>query len=117
MTGVEILTSNEVVVETAFNWMAFFISTGILLILFVVFGVFMSVIYKEWDHVIIGIIIGVAFGVIFGPILGSVTGKPVRYETQYKIIISEDVSMTEFYERYEMIEQDGKIFTVREKSE
>ena len=38
-------------------------------------------------------------------------------ETRYDVIISENVSMTEFHEKYEIIEQNGKIFTVREKAD
>ena len=36
-------------------------------------------------------------------------------ETQYQVLISEDVSMTEFNERYEIVDQEGQIFTIREK--
>lgn len=38
-------------------------------------------------------------------------------ETRYDVIVSENVSMTEFYEKYEIIEQNGKIFTIREKTQ
>lgn len=38
------------------------------------------------------------------------TGK---YE--YQVTIDESVSMTEFYERYEVIDVEGKIYTIREK--
>ena len=30
--------------------------------------------------------------------------------------ISESVSMTEFYEQYEIIDVDGKIYTIKEKN-
>lgn len=36
-------------------------------------------------------------------------------ETQYQVLISEEVSMTEFNERYEIVDQEGQIFTIREK--
>ena len=35
-------------------------------------------------------------------------------DTKYKVTISNEVSMAEFYEKYEVIEKDGEIFTVRE---
>ena len=38
-------------------------------------------------------------------------------DTKYQVIISDDVSLTEFYEHYKIIKQDGKIFTVKEKVE
>jgi len=36
-------------------------------------------------------------------------------ETHYQVTIDDTVSMTEFNERYEIIEQDGLIFTVKER--
>lgn len=36
-------------------------------------------------------------------------------DTIYKITVSDEVSLMELSEKYEIIEQDGKIFTVREK--
>lgn len=39
---------------------------------------------------------------------------PTAYETHYKVLISDEVSMNEFLEQYEIIDQEGKIFTVRE---
>ena len=36
-------------------------------------------------------------------------------KTIYKVTIDESVSMVEFYERYEIIDQDGLIFTIIEK--
>ena len=36
-------------------------------------------------------------------------------DTTYKITVSDEVSLMELSEKYEIIEQDGKIFTVRER--
>ena len=36
-------------------------------------------------------------------------------ETRYQVLFSEEVSMTEFNERYEIVDQEGQIFTIREK--
>jgi len=56
-------------------------------------------------------------GVIGGVIGGFAFGIPTAYETQYKVTVASDVSMAEFYEHYEMIEQEGLIFTVKEKAD
>ena len=37
--------------------------------------------------------------------------------TEYKVIISDDVSWNEFNEKYEVIDQEGKIYTIKEKTE
>ena len=36
-------------------------------------------------------------------------------DTKYQVIVSDDVNFNEFQEKYEIIEQNGKIYTVREK--
>ena len=38
-------------------------------------------------------------------------------KTQYQVLIDESVSMTEFFEKYEIIKQDGKIYTIKEKEQ
>ena len=35
--------------------------------------------------------------------------------TEYKVTINDSVSMNEFLNKYEILDQDGKIFTVKEK--
>ena len=35
--------------------------------------------------------------------------------TQYKVTISEEVNFVEFNEKYEIISQDGKIYTIKER--
>lgn len=62
---------------------------------------------------------------IFGAIAGCIVGMfacaiifqcifPVKF-IKYKVVISEEVSMTEFYEKYEIIDVDGAIYTIRDK--
>lgn len=115
MTGVEILASKEIVVETVFNWTAFWICAGIVFVFFIAMGLFLSVNENNYSNLFICFVIGIGMGVLFGSILGVGFGTPAAYETQYDVIISPEVSMAEFYERYEVIEQDGRIFTIREK--
>ena len=43
------------------------------------------------------------------------TKDKVSEYIQYKVTISDDVNFVEFTERYEVIEQDDKIYTIREK--
>lgn len=62
-----------------------------------------------------------ALGVFLGIVIGALTDcvftvKPTgKYE--YKVTIDDTVPLSEFYEKYEIIEQDGKIFTIREKEQ
>ena len=38
-----------------------------------------------------------------------------KYETHYQVIVDNSVSMNEFQNKYEIIEVEGKIYTVRER--
>ncbi len=38
-------------------------------------------------------------------------------EYQYECLIDESVSMTEFYERYDVIDQRGEIYKIKEKND
>lgn len=40
-----------------------------------------------------------------------------EYETRYQMTVSDSVSMNEFQDKYEIIEVEGKIYTVRERVE
>lgn len=60
-------------------------------------------------------IIAVAFiSIVIGLVIGHSANDPIP---QYKVMISEEVSMVEFYEKYEIIDQEDLIFTVREKDQ
>ena len=116
MTGVEILTSNEVAIKYAFNWTAFWITGSLILGLFTIMGVSLWInAGTDWCIIPILFTIGLFSGIVFGFIIGDDTSEAIEYTTEYKVAISDEVSMNEFYEHYEVIEQDGKIFTVREK--
>lgn len=117
MQGVEILTQAQVATEWAFNWTAFWIAFGI--IAFVVFICGLAYLSDDicLPIVIANFIISLIAGTLLGVFIGVIGERPTAYETQYKVTISDEVSMTDFYECYEVIEQDGKIFTMREKGE
>ncbi len=116
MQGVEILTSAQVATEWAFNWTAFWIAFGIITVILFIW----SLAYMFDDICVLLVIICFILSSLGGSLIGLFVGKigeiPIAHETQYKVTISEEVSMTEFYEHYEVIEQDGKIFTVRERT-
>lgn len=117
MTGVEILAMEEVVAGTAFNWLAFWIAVGIsagagLLIGFL--GSFNSWGF-EWNFFIPIWILFLILGILFGVLVGFLGATPKETETHYKALISDEVSMNEFLERYEIVDQEGKIYTIKER--
>lgn len=115
MKGVEILTSYEVVIEYAFNWTAFWIVFSVLFGLTIILAINK---YKE-DKKFSSDLFSMCFSLTiiacaFGALLGSYPSKPEKYETRYKVVLSNEVSMNEFVEKYEILEQNGKLFTIRE---
>lgn len=43
--------------------------------------------------------------------------KPAKTITIYSVIIDDSVSMTEFYDRYDVLDIKGKIFTITERED
>ncbi len=117
MQGVEILTSVQVATEFTFNWTAFWITFVVVFGICLISGIWYAVTGQcEWVVIPIFSIVGIITGLIGGFGLGNAAIIPIAYETQYRVTISDEVLLTEFYEHYEVIDQDGKIFTVREKT-
>ena len=115
MNGVEILSSAEVVVDTCFNWDLFtaflcgFIVAGVLL------GIFFGSICRSWSTFFYTMLIFAFIGIAVG-VMGAFSEQiPTKYETHYKVTINDEVSLNEFYEKYEIVKQEGKIYIVREK--
>lgn len=50
-------------------------------------------------------------------LFGAIIKTDEITEIQYDVTISDEVNFNEFQEKYEIIEQKGKIFTVKEKIE
>ena len=117
MTGIEILATREIATEFAFNWNVFLITFSVILGMFALIGIVMSLVSYDWSNLIGGIVAGAAIGMLIGGVVGDgVLCIPVTYKTQYKVTISDEVSMNEFLEKYEIIDQEGKILTIRERS-
>ena len=115
MTGVEILAIEEAVVSNEFNYRLFgfllTISIAVIVIIYLAaFGTERFIDNIEFLGIALAIVIGICV------LTGWATAKS-QYETQYKVSVSDEVSMNEFLEQYEIIEQQGKIYTVREREQ
>ena len=112
MIGVEVLATEEVVTEWGFNWLAFvLIFVAAILVSAFIFGSKCKTIEEFLQAV--GILGGIA-GLLVGSIVGRGAEIPVEYETHYKVTISDEVPLNEFLERYEIVDQEGRIYTIRE---
>lgn len=117
MNGVEILATEQVATAFGFGWALF---TLLGLLFSILLGGLAWCLAEESNFsklgtsisVCVGIVIALALAVLIGEV--SETGAPIEFETHYKVTLSDEVSMNEFLERYEIVDQDGKIFIVRE---
>lgn len=110
MNGVEILSSETIYNTILPEWC---IAVG--LVCAIVSILLMAVCFAN-DHMIIGIIC-VALALIVG-MVGSLGGTPSKTDIsyiEYKVTIDDSVSMNKFLDKYEIIDQEGKIYTVKEK--
>lgn len=116
MPGVDILAVEEVAVEFALNWTWFWIVLGI-----VVVGTLIYTIPKvvsgeySWPIIPLFLVFFALLGAVFGVSFAKAFKKPIAYAPQYKVTISDEVSMNDFMEKYEIIDTEGKIYIVRER--
>lgn len=118
MNGVEILNITEhAIMEHAWSWqMCFGLFVGL-----VCFGVLIGFLQGLGDNdigggIFAGLIIGLIFALIASPIFTAIFAKKeVGTEYHYKVTIDDSVSMNEFLDKYEILDQEGKIYTVKER--
>ncbi len=118
--GVTILNEIEVVrvVNDTFNSSVAMIALGITVLICAVVGFFLGRFERKGFS---GTMMGVLVGVILSPVVGASFGvlfehSPVTKTTmRYEVILDDSVSLTEFNEHYNIIEQRDKIFVVEEK--
>lgn len=116
MTGVEVLAVQDVAVSYGMDLTIFYVSCVVIALittLVVGFGMYVDL---GWCGFAIGSLCGIILGIVMGYVIAR-DAKPLEYETQYKVIISDEVPMNEFVAKYEIISQEGRIYTVRNREE
>lgn len=114
MEGVEILSEKVVYVFEYQSWVFWFVVGFCATIGFLIGGTVGSEGFDFGDAFIL-LVPFILLGLILGGLALLVTGKPTE-EVDYiehKVMLSDEVSMNEFSEKYDIIEQEGKIYTVR----
>ena len=115
MTGVEILNTYEVCVTVGCNWSALWLTVLFVMVVAISIGISSSIVEADWSLLLVSIVIGLILRVFAGIFIGVGIAGSEQYETRYQVTISDSVSMNEFLDKYELIEQNGKIYTVRER--
>lgn len=116
MNGITILNETTLTLEP----IARFIITmaiiffGIIFLLCII-GIIKSIQNRDRSCVItslIGTLLSMLLGTIFVFRLDYKCNHPV---TQYEVLISDEVNFSEFYQKYEVIEQRGEIYVIQER--
>lgn len=111
MEGIEILSIGEIGISPVFNWTAAIIC-GIL------FGLIPSFLAGISENSVgLFFVMFILCTLFFGALCGVGIEKYADTVPTYKVTISDTVSLNEFYDRYEILEQDGKIFTIMERAQ
>lgn len=106
MQGVEIL-SQEIIPITSNTGCSFLVGVFVCFII----GVVLAILFSDGSLVLLMLAIGFCVGAVMYPASDVKTGEYIKY----KVTISDDVPLNEFYERYEIINQEGRIYTIKEK--
>ena len=114
MDGITVLSQSEITTKPCWIWIFLFVSLFVIIL-----GVVLATICASFNKKI-GIKLGTVF-TIFGIVLffidwicGAIIKVPTRKYT-YKVTISDEVNFVEFNNKYEIIDQDGLIYTIKEK--
>lgn len=118
LNGIEILNKVELM-KTVNNIVAhtFCFIIGIITALALLLAIVMFI-SNNVDMGAIMVVVGLVFVIIYliSYLIDSGLSKQVPTgEYEYQVTISNDVSMVEFNEKYEVIKVEGKIWTIREK--
>ena len=109
MAGVTILGSEVVMTEHPL-----FIIFGLIGMCILVLGLILGLSFKEDEGpsiMLVSIVVGTL--VSFGG-MGWASVNKVEDYVKYDVLVSENVMFQEFYNKYEILEEKGQIYTVRE---
>ena len=110
MNGVEILSSEAIYNTFLPEWC---IAIGFILI--VTFAALMAWNIAEERFGLMLICLVLLIGSFFVMILSDTDNKHDVNHIEYKVTIDDSVSMNEFLDKYEILDQEGKIYTVKER--
>lgn len=108
--GIEILSQEPIMGRTYLGFIIFIVGVALSLVI----GILLEIFYLKDGLGFLIIVMGLGVFCMIGMVVENIYLIPTnRYE--YKVTITDDVSFNELYEHYEIVDQEGKIFIIREK--
>ena len=112
LDGITLLDTGTKVVSYTWGWSWGGFIAAIFAILLIVAFILCTIDGTGGDiFFIAGIFVGMLSLFIFAH------AKPAKTINTYSVIIDDSVSMTEFYDKYEVLDIQGKIFTITERED
>lgn len=115
MNGIEILSTAEVATATAPEWPAIGFVFGVMMVIATGLAIWIGVEEQSGTAGFKSFLLVLAVALVVSLLTAVATEHPTAYETHYKVTIDDNVSMNEFNEKYEIVSQEGKIYTIRER--
>lgn len=112
LDGITLLDTGTKVVSYTWGWTWNGFMMGILAILCIVISILCTI----YDFGGYGAFIGGIVCIMLSLFMFS-HAKPAKIITTYSVMIDDSVSMTEFYDKYEVLEVQGKIYTITERED
>jgi archaellum biogenesis protein FlaJ (TadC family) len=110
MNGVEILSSKEIYNTILPSWVAFIAFVAAFMCLVVlIYGLTEA---KLLPSIFGGVLFLICMTIF---VLSLYSNKNSINHIEYKVTIDDSVSMNEFLDKYEILDQEGKIYTVKER--
>lgn len=105
MPGIEVLNTIEITKTPIYMWILLIV-VGFSTVAFVANCDVTEI--KNFIISMIGLVAIIGLG-----IAGMIITEPIGYK--YEVLIDEEVNLVEFYENYEIVRQEGKIYTIKER--
>ena len=86
------------------------------LIAIIIFLIFAIVCFKDYENVL-GVVSLTLMLFLICVEIACVSNYKIPEYNQYQVTISPTVSLTEFNEKYEILDVDGEIYTIRERDD
>lgn len=113
MDGMTILSTYEHPTAHYMDDSSIIFTCVVIMVVCAVIGFILTIISEENGFIPTFLILG-AIICIFTNIVTSSCCVEYTYETHYKVILDDTVSINEFLDKYEIVDIDGEIYTVKE---
>lgn len=107
--GIDILKKTRLYDFSTASW----VSMIIFVLLGVTFLILFSMLYTS-KYESLFLVLG-AISILCAFIIPLLLIKPIDNKFEYKVIIDDSVSINELYDKYNIIEKEGKIYTIQDK--